>query len=167
MNKDTIRIRNATPADYENVVSVMPDWWGGRDLTASVPKILFIHFGNTIYIAESKGELVGFLVGFLSQSERQVGYIHFVGVHPDYRRAAIGRFLYQRFYNTCRLNGRSIVKSCTSPINTLSIAFHTGMGFVIEPGDAMVDGIPVAMNFLHPNDPKVLFRKELDAYPLD
>jgi GNAT superfamily N-acetyltransferase len=91
-----------------------------------------------------------------------VGYIHFVGVHPDYRKAGIGRLLYQRFFDACKANDRLIVKSCTSPVNKLSIDFHLRMGFIIESGDGIVDGIPVTIDFLRPNDPKVLFLKELE-----
>lgn len=159
--KDLI-LRNGGPSDYENVIAVMPDWWNGRDLTSMLPKIFFIHFHNTIYIAELKNELVGFLVGFLSQSDDNVGYIHFLGVHPNYRKAGIGRLLYQKFYDACKTNGRAIIKSCTSPINKLSIAFHLRMGFIIEPGDGKVDGVSVTMDYMRKNDPKVLFRKELN-----
>jgi len=141
----------------------MPGWWEGRDLTSMLPKVFFVHFNNTVYLAELKNELVGFLVGFLSQSDENVGYIHFVGVHPTYRKAGIGRLLYQKFYAACRTKHRSIIKSCTSPINKLSIDFHIRMGFDIEPGDAMVDGIPVIMNYLRSDDPKVLFKKELSV----
>lgn len=140
----------------------MPDWWNGRDLTSMLPKVFFIHFHNTIFIAELKNEFVGFLVGFFSQTDETVGYIHFVGVHPNYRETGIGRLLYQKFYDACKTNNRSIVKSCTSPINKLSIQFHQRMGFEIEPGDGMIDGVPVTLNYLAQNDSKVLFRKELN-----
>lgn len=157
-----IRIRNGRPSDYEKVIAVMPDWWDGRDLTSMLPKVFFIHFHNTIYIAELKNELVGFLVGFLSQTDARVVYIHFVGVHPSYRKAGIGRLLYQKFYDACKTNDRSIVQSCTSPINQLSIDFHKRMGFEIESGDGIIDDVPVTLNYLGKSDHKVLFRKELN-----
>ena len=156
-----IKIRNGRPSDYENVISVMPGWWGGRDLTSMLPKVFFMHFHNTIYIAELKNELVGFLVGFLSQTEDKVGYIHFAGVHPSYRKAGIGRLLYHKFYDACKTNDRSIVKSCTSPINKLSIKFHKRLGFEIESGDGIIDNVPVTLNYHGENDHKVSFRKEL------
>lgn len=156
---DSLKIRNGRPADHQKVVSVMPAWWDGRDLTSALLKIFFIHFRNTTYVAEVKDDLVGFLVAFFSQSEEDVGYIHFAGVHPNFRKAGIGRLLYEEFFDACRANNRSIVKSCTSPVNKLSIDFHQHMGFVIELGDAVVDGLPVSMDFLRMNDPKVLFRK--------
>ncbi|MDI6664001.1 GNAT family N-acetyltransferase [Bacillus altitudinis] len=45
-----------------------------------------------------KGELIGFLVVFLSQSLSYDSYIHFVGVHPDHRKLKICKILYQAFY---------------------------------------------------------------------
>lgn len=70
-----ITIRNVRPADHQQVIAIMPDWWGGRDLTVS--------------------------------------------------------------------------------------DFHQRMGFIIEPGNAVADGLPVSKNFLRKDDPKVLFRKNL------
>jgi ribosomal protein S18 acetylase RimI-like enzyme len=83
---DNVKIRNGTPFDHEKVISAMPEWWDGRDLSTAALKVFFIHFRDTTYIAEIGNKLVGFLIGFMSQSERKVGYIHFVGVHPQFRR---------------------------------------------------------------------------------
>jgi len=154
-------IRNTKPTDHERVLAVMPDWWGGRDLTSQVPKVFFIHFNNTSFVVEDGDTLQGFLVGFMSQTEPEVGYIHFAGVHPDHRKAGIGRTLYQHFFRSCRSQDRKIVKSCTSPVNKLSIGFHTAMGFTIEPGDGRIDGVAVTTNYLGSNNPKVLFKKEI------
>ena len=162
MNKlNEITIRNGTSSDYEKVISVMPEWWGGRDLSSSVLKIFFVHFSDTTYIAEMDNELNGFLVGFMSQSEKNVGYIHFAGVHPKYRKAGLGRLLFQKFYEACITNNRSIVKSCTSPVNKLSINFHQRMGFIIETGDGIIDGVSVTLTYLGKYNHKVLFKKEL------
>jgi ribosomal protein S18 acetylase RimI-like enzyme len=158
---DNLKIRNGTPIDHEKIVSVMPEWWDGRDLSSSVLKVFFVHFKDTIYIAEIRDQLVGFLVGFMSQSEEKVGYIHFVGVHPQFRIASVGRLLYEHFYTACKASGRSLAKSCTSPFNKLSIKFHRKMGFEIEPGDGIVDDLPVTLNFFGNNNHMVLFKKTI------
>ena len=158
---DDVKIRNGKPLDHENIVSVMTEWWGGRDLSSSVLKVFFIHFKNTTFIAEIGNQLVGFLVGFMSQSEESIGYIHFAGVHPRSRKAGIGRLLYEKFYSACRANDRSIVKSCTSPVNKLSINFHLKMGFEIQPGDEIVDDVPVTIDYFGKGKPMVLFKKIL------
>ncbi|WP_291466402.1 GNAT family N-acetyltransferase [Desulfobacula sp.] len=105
--------------------------------------------------------LCGFLVGFFSQKYPSEGYIHFVGIHPDVRKSGLARTLYQKFFNTCLLDSRTIVKSCTAPINKLSIGFHKQMGFSIEPGNSEIDGLPITTGYLDKNDQKVLFKKIL------
>ena len=135
MIEKDIKIRNAEPSDYHRIISVVPGWWDGRDLTAMLPELFFDHFCDTSFVVEQGTELIGFLVGFMSQARLQEAYIHFVGVHPDYRKKGIGATLYENFFEICRKRGRTIVRSITSPVNTGSIAFHTSMGFQVERGD--------------------------------
>ncbi|BDG48328.1 hypothetical protein PspKH34_28890 [Parageobacillus sp. KH3-4] len=48
------------------------------------------------------------------------------------------------FFDIVKKNGRNIVRYVTSPVNTVSIAFHTKMGFEIEKnGDKEMNGISV------------------------
>jgi ribosomal protein S18 acetylase RimI-like enzyme len=138
MIEEEINVRNVEPSDYARIISVMPDWWGGRDLTALLPELFLVHFCDTSFVVEQGSELIGFLVGFMSQSRQSEAYIHFVGVHPDFRKEGIGATLYERFFEICRKRNRSIVRACTSPVNTGSVAFHARMGFQVEPGDKKV-----------------------------
>jgi len=126
-----------------------------------LPKLFFVHFTNTSFIAELDGKMVGFLIGFLSPSHADEGYIHFVGVHPDYRKHQIGRELYHRFFDVVKANGRGMVRAVTSPVNKGSIAYHAKMGFEIEKGNKEVDGIFVFADYDGPNQDRVLFVKRL------
>ena len=157
----TVEIREVVVADHARILEVMVDWWGGRDLRSSIPKILLIHFRNTSFVAEDDGRLTGFLIGFFSQTEPDTGFIHFAGVHPDYRSQGVGRELYRRFYDCCQADGRATVKSCTAPINRNSIKFHQALGFVVEKGEATIDGVEVSTTFMGVEDPLVLFTKKL------
>jgi len=127
-----------------------------------LPRLFLLHFSDTSLLAEEGERLVGFLVGFLSPSRPEEAYIHFVGIHPDYRGRGLARMLYGRFFETCRTRGRSVVRSCTSPVNRGSIVFHQRMGFQIEPGDGFADGVSVHTDYNRPGDPKVLFMKRLE-----
>jgi len=100
---------------------------------------------------------MAFLVGFLSQSKVNEGYIHLVGVHPDNRGMGLGKFLYHRFFQICKASNRDTIRSCTSPVNKGSIEFHRNIGFNILNGNVEVDGIQVSLDYNHPGDPKVLF----------
>lgn len=122
-----------------------------------LPKLFLVHFCDTSFIIEKSEDLMAFLIGFLSQSKTNQGYIHLVGVHPDYRGMGLGEFLYHRFFQICKANNRDTIRSCTSPVNKGSIEFHKKIGFNILKGNAEVDGIQVSLDYNGPNDPKVLF----------
>ena len=155
-------LRNIKTSDFEPIVSVVNDWWGGRDVAGLLQMLFFKHFKSTSFVAEIDGEMVGFLVGFLSQDFENEAYIHFVGVHPEFRKLKIARTLYKKFFETVRAENRNIVRCLTSPINKTSIAFHQKMGFTIEPQDLEIDGIPVAKDYDGKSHDRVLFVKKLD-----
>ena len=156
-----MEIRSVKGSDYYVISPLINEWWGGRNMSDLLPKLFFDHFTNTSFIAEKEGKLVGFLIGFLSQSYSNEAYIHFVGVHPDYRKHAVGKQLYNQFFNVAKQNGRNIVRCVTSPVNKVSIAYHTKMGFEIEEGNQKIDGISVNTDYDGSNKDRVLFVKHL------
>ena len=160
MQKD-ITIRKAKPADHARIIAALPDWWGGRDLTPMLPKLFLNHFYDTSFVIESRGRMIGFLIGFLSPSIENEAYVHFMGIHPDFRKKGLGKILYERFFEICREQKRTIVRACTSPVNAGSIAFHRKIGFQIESGDDEIGGIPVTRDYNRPNDHKVLFKRQI------
>ena len=146
-------IRHATPSDYGRVIQHVNAWWGGRDMAPMLPKLFFLHFEGTSFVAENDdGTLAAFLIGFLSQTDDEEAYIHFVGVAPDHRGSGIGRELYERFFAVAAAQGRTRVRCVTSPVNEGSIAFHESLGFAIE---------SVAKDYDGPGEDRVLFVKQL------
>lgn len=155
------RLRPVEPDDYPPIIAVIDSWWGGRHMADMLPKLFFVHFRDTSFIADENGERLGFLIGFISQSCPNEAYIHFVGVHPDHRKRGIGEALYTRFFEAARARGCDTVRCVTSPVNKGSIAFHTRMGFTPEPGDTEIDGIPVNANYDGQGEDRVCFVKHL------
>ena len=131
-------LRQAEPADHARVIAVIDDWWGGREMAAMLPRLFFVHFRDTSFVAENDGALAGFLCGVLAQTYTDEGYVHFVGVNPDFRGRGVGRMLYERFFDA--IAPRSVVRCVTSPVNEASIAFHAALGFEIEKTAANYDG---------------------------
>ncbi|MCZ8494573.1 MULTISPECIES: GNAT family N-acetyltransferase [Priestia] len=142
-------IRLVKGSDYYIISPLINDWWNGRQMSDLLPKLFFDHFKNTSFIVEEEGKIIGFLIGFLSQSYSNEAYIHFVGIDPEYRGKGIGKQLYNQFFDVIKQNGRNIVRCVTSPVNKASIAYHTKMGFEIEQENK-------------PNQDKVLFVKYLN-----
>ena len=131
-------IRHAEPADYAAVIGVIDEWWGGRPMAAMLPKLFFVHFRDTSFVAEEDGRVVGFLCGFRSQTFEDEAYIHFVGVDPGARAHGLGRALYERFFEA--VAPRTVVRAVTAPVNERSVSFHRALGFEVERVDEDYDG---------------------------
>lgn len=126
-------IRHARPSDYGRVIGRVNVWWGGREMAPALPQLFFLHFEGTSFVAEDEdGDLAGFLVGFLSQTNPDEAYIHFVGVSPERRGQGIGSALYERFCEEARSHGRSVVRCVAPPASEDSLAFHRALGFEVE-----------------------------------
>jgi|SRR5687767_11196509 len=160
---DALVIRHPEPADYPTIVAATDEWWSGTSVVALMHRFFFVHFRDTCFLAEREGELVGFLIGFLSQSQPEAAYIHFVGVKPGLERQGLGRQFYERFFDIARRHGRTVVRCVTSPGNKDSLAFHARMGFTLEPQEAAEDGVPVSLNYDGHGGSRVLFVKELSS----
>lgn len=139
--------RSPTEQDYLDVIAAVDSWWDHPDAdgrkaerAALIPRLFFQHFTDTSLVVFDDDQLVAFLIGFYSQTHPVEAYIHFVGVAPGYRGRGLGADLYERFFTTIRLHGRSIVRAITSSTNTASQAFHRHMGFSVSDPIANYDG---------------------------
>jgi GNAT superfamily N-acetyltransferase len=119
------------------------------------------HFGDTCLVVEDDGKLVAFLVGMLSQRHAGSAYVHFMGVHPDYRRFGLGRELYERFFALAGARGVTVIEAETGAFNAQSIAFHGSLGFTFAAGDDLVDGVPITRDIHGTGDDVVLFSLRL------
>ncbi|MFE6162518.1 GNAT family N-acetyltransferase [Streptomyces sp. NPDC056486] len=157
--------RHLTEEDHLRVLAVVDAWWGGLKGQAGalerallLPRLYFQHFTTTSFLIERDEEqLAAFLVGFLSQTEPDAAYVHFVGVDPQLHGQGIGRALYRAFFALARSHGRRYVHCVTSPQNTASRSFHTRLGFTVS---------PVKPNYDGPGLDRVAFTIDLAAHPV-
>jgi N-acetylglutamate synthase-like GNAT family acetyltransferase len=156
-----ITIRNASPADYDAVISHVDRWWGGRNMAAMLPRLFFQHFAPWTFVAMRDGQLVGFLAGLRSQTDPAQAYCHFIGVDPSERGSGIGLALYQRLFADAVASGCREALAVTSPANGDSIAFHHRLGFQALPGPRFRDGIPYTPDYDGPGEDRVRFHKHL------
>ena len=155
-------VRPITKADFDRVVEVIDHWWGGPISTFAHP-IFFYELGGQALVVEKDGEMIGFLLGFvvpplerpesphLPEAVPSTGYVHLVGIHPDYRRQGVGRLLYERFTEACRSVGCSRMKAITAFGNEGSIRFHAALGWDIQEID----------DYAGPNRRRIVFTKPL------
>mmetsp|Transcript_13595 Transcript_13595/g.49437 ORF Transcript_13595/g.49437 Transcript_13595/m.49437 type:complete len:160 (+) Transcript_13595:88-567(+) len=139
---DELTVRNAQAGDYEYFIERVDEWWGGRRMHPMLPRLFFQHFRNSCFVACTPRTPVGFLCGFLSQSDASVGYVHFIGVDPSYRGSRVGARLHAAFEGWCRQQHPTVqtVYAITSPANVGSQEFHRRIGFQIGSVVADYDG---------------------------
>ncbi|SMQ78038.1 hypothetical protein SAMN05444673_3207 [Bacillus sp. OV166] len=86
-----MKIRLVKGSDYYTISPLINQWWGGRNMSDMLPKLFFDHFTNTSFIAEKDGQIVGFLIGFLSHSESNESYILFPEIRMDPNKMSLTR----------------------------------------------------------------------------
>ncbi|KPC59326.1 GNAT family N-acetyltransferase [Streptomyces chattanoogensis] len=170
---DDLTLRHPVASDHPRLQLALADWWDGQGGEAGalqrqllVPRLFLQHFADTSYLVERQEEtgavtLQAFLIGFLSQTDPGTAYIHFVGVHPSAQRSGLGSALYHRFFDLARDRGCTQVRCITSPTNHHSIAYHTRMGFRLEPGDHSENGVPVHRDYDGAGLDRVSFVREV------
>ncbi len=123
-----MRIRGLTKLDYDYIISVLDQWWGGPAGRRADP-MFFYEFGEHALVAEQDGQLIGFLLGVMVPAPSATGYVHLVGIHPDHRRRGVGKRLYEQFAERCRGAGMKRLKSLASSGHEGPVRFHESMGF--------------------------------------
>jgi len=145
-----MEIRGITKVDYDYIISVLDQWWGGPAGKRADP-MFFYEFGDHALMAERDGQLIGFLFGVMVPAPSATGYVHLVGIHPDHRRRSVGKHLYEHFSERCRAAGMKRIKSIASAGHEGPVRFHQSMGF---------ESNEVA-DYAGPGRSRVVFVKEL------
>lgn len=161
---DDLRWRRPVEADHRRLVNKVDDWWGGRRFHQLFLRHWFQHFTGTSWVVEDAGgEIVGFLVGFISPDHPDRAHIHLVATSPNHRRHGIGRRLYQQFCDDVSSRGVRWVTAVTWPGNRVSVAFHRAMGFEVDdgPGTQRLYGTPAYPDYEADGDDRVVFSRKL------
>ncbi|MBI2852577.1 MAG: GNAT family N-acetyltransferase [Chloroflexi bacterium] len=105
-----------------------------------------VHNPKLSFVAEADGQVVGFVVGNISQEEhsqsiirlmqtadmpisrKKTGWIDMIGVSPEYQRKGVGRMLVEAFYGECKRNN-AIMRGVAKDKDQRLQKFLTDMGF--------------------------------------
>ncbi len=161
---EDVRFRRPVDDDHSRLSRHVDDWWGGRRMRHLLPRFWLQHFTGTSWIAEdAQGQVVGFLVGFVSPDHPDQAYIHMVAASPNLRKQGLGRALYERFFDDVRARGVRRVMAITWPANHVSVGFHRAMGFVPDagPGTQRLYGTPAFADYDGEGDDRTVFSREL------
>jgi GNAT superfamily N-acetyltransferase len=153
-------VRPIAKADFDRIVEVIDHWWGGPISTFAHP-IFFYELGGAALVVEEGLQMIGFLLGFVvagtgatlarGNAGGRCGYVHLVGIHPDFRRRGVGRLLYDRFTQDCRVAECVGMKAITTPGYEGSIRFHVALGWDVQEVD----------DYAGPGRRRIVFSKRL------
>ncbi len=144
--------RSLTKRDYDHIVQVIDRWWGGPTSALAHP-LFHYELGQLARVVEHDGILVGFLFGFIAPGPPATGYVHLVGIHPDFRRRGVGTVLYQAFEEDCRQAKCVELKALTTLGNDASVEFHEATGWQASTVD----------DYAGPGRARIVLRKSLSA----
>lgn len=121
------------------------------------------YFTNTCFVAEKDDQIVGYILGFTSQLEKNVAYIHNICVSPDSRRKKIGSSLYQKFFQNMKKEKCQKIFLIINPTNKLSISYHESLGFNVskEGEEIYVEGVRASKDYNGPGKHMVVMCKYL------
>jgi ribosomal protein S18 acetylase RimI-like enzyme len=157
---EPIEISSCTPQDYDEILAELSDFWDGRDTRHLHHPFLIHEFGNTAFVIRDGSRVVGYLFGFLSQTQ-PVGYVHAIAVRASARRRHLAQHLFGHFVQFARRHGCNHVKAITAPSNLASIAFHKSLGMQLL-GEPNTDGIPTVPNYAGRGASRVVFWKSIE-----
>lgn len=153
-----LRVRPMTKTDFDVVVQVVDQWWSGPIAVLAHP-VFFYELGKNARVVEDFGhpqgrKFVGFLLGFIApadESRAAVGYVHLVGVHPEYRRKGVARALYNDFTANALTFGCRHLKAITTQGNEGSLRFHQALGWSLTEDE----------NYAGPGRRRIVLTKDL------
>jgi GNAT superfamily N-acetyltransferase len=119
-------VRPLSPDDFLPALQRV-DQWFGETVHEPVHPVFFHHFGG--YAVKEGDDLIGFLMGFRSQRNRDIAYIHLAAIHPDRRGEGIGSNLYDRFERQAHAWGCAWIEAVAATENMAALDFHESKGF--------------------------------------
>ena len=154
-----MEITLCTKADFDQIINDIADFWGNDRTLSRHNHIFYYEFGNTAYVVKEGEKVIGYLLGFFSQTT-PTAYVQFIGVRQSHQKKGIGRRLYEHFTDIARERGCEELKAVTSPTNKGSVAFHRSIGME-QYGEPDEDGTPVIRDYGGPGIHRVLFKKKI------
>jgi ribosomal protein S18 acetylase RimI-like enzyme len=158
-------IRNLVEDDFDQLSNVAKNCKPMSNMTPSVYHLFTRHFKNTSFAVENgfNGNIIGFLIGFISQDNPKEGYIHLLCLDQSLRGKGVAKLLVNKFIQSVSNLGCDRVCLVTKPHNVISIKFYIKLGFKSFSTDKTVevDGINIHKDYDGLGEDKIIFFKSI------
>lgn len=158
-----VRIRTVKEKDFFEIMNLASKCDPIPIERDSIYHLFTKYFANTCFVAEIDNQIVGYILGFISQLEKNVAYIHNICIAPDLRRKKIGSSLYQEFFQNMKNEKCQKIFLIINPRNKLSISYHESLGFNVskEGEEFYVEGVRASKDYNGPGKHMVVMCKPL------
>ncbi len=156
-------VRNVFENDFVEIVNKSREWGDIVIEREAIYHIMTKHFRSTCFIAEDRQRVIGYLLGFRSQSHPDEAYMHLVQVDPALRGHGVGRRMFRQFEDAVKARGCRKITTTSRPQNKTAMAFYEEMGFKpVQAGATVeVDGVRAIKDYNGPGKHVVLWCKEI------
>lgn len=156
-------VRNVFESDFLGIVDKAKEWSDLVIEREAIYHVMCTHFRGTCFVAEDKGQIIGYLLGFRSQTYPDQAYMHLLQVDPSYRGLGVGQRLFSQFQQAAMALGCRQIYAVSRPQNKVGMAFYARMGFRPETaGETVeVEGVRAIKDYNGSGKHMVLWCKEL------
>ena len=128
-------IRNCREADVDEIRKFVKCSKPLDLHTAFTYWTLFKYFGDTCFVLEKEGRIIGFISGLLSSSQHGILYLWQIGIDPDDRGNRYAEILLKRMVEAARAKDCNGLQVTIAPENRSSYRLFSR--FALEQGLAM------------------------------
>ncbi len=124
-----MRIRKVVQDDFLKVHQFTAGCPPMENYPEHVYKIILRYFGDYCFIAEEKGQIMGFAMGIVPQSFPGTYFLWQIGVTPSHQGQGIGGKLVREVENELKKLGFKRIEITIDPVNLPSQKLFEKMGF--------------------------------------
>jgi L-2,4-diaminobutyric acid acetyltransferase len=159
-------IKKANEDDFLKIYKFVSNCKPLENYSEHFYKIMLRYFSNSCFIAEFNNDIVGFVMCFRSQVDKNKFFLWQIGVFSKYREKEVGKKLLNQIEQTARELGCKIIELTVDPENMPSHRFFEKNGYLnvsCKEGEIMeVMGFTAVKDYYKPGRHFILFQKELN-----
>lgn len=158
-----IQIRKVREKDFLRIIDFADNCTPIPKERNSIYHCMTRFFANTCFVAERDDNMIGYILGWISQVDKKIAYVHNICVMPEERRNKLATKLYDRFIETVKEIGCDQIYLIANAMNDASIDFHRSLDFkpTIEGEKIIINDVETIKDYNGPGEHMVLMRKDI------
>jgi len=121
--------RQAREEEFLNVFEFVSHCKPLESYAEHVYKIMLRHFNNSCFVVEEEKKIVGFVLGFVSQTDMKTYFLWQIGIKLSHQGRGIGKKLLTLIEEDIRKLGCVRIEVTVDPVNTASQSLFEKMGY--------------------------------------